>query len=700
MAAKKKKKQSFAIKDLITRYDVWAAIILFLLMIPAERQEWFSTLENQTLSVRHILRNGYAPAETTAFAKDKIAIVNLDEPFFKEYGSFPLRRADVGKMAEKLATMGAKVVMIDMLMDFPSSYGEDPIMAESLKQAENTILVSMLKVRGGKIEGISQPAPTLLAATATAYSNHTEMGNMLNRLRLYPEAAKNLNEWPCSVLAAAWLLGTQPKFNDAGQLVVGDKVIQLDQFGDFRIDYSPLGAGMRFLTQDPFVGIPAMDLYELDMEEEDDVEDMARLVKDKIVFIGDTSEVSHDIFNTLVGEVYGVEVMAYEVSTILKGAPLKSASAEAEAAMILIFMVFLIGFHFISDPKLRFPALTLLFFGYFAFCSFAYVNLNLVFSMSYLLIAAVMGTVFINIHLFIQERKQKSFITGAFGQYLSPAVIEALVEDPSRLSLGGERRVMTAYFSDVQGFSTISESLTPEELVHLLNYYLTDMCELISKHDGTVDKFEGDAIIAFWGAPLEQPDHATRACHAAIDMQERLIAMREQLKAEGRPLLHVRQGINTGPMVVGNMGSQNRMDYTMMGDSVNLAARLEGANKFYKNFTMISHFTYEEAKDNIDVRELDVITVVGKDLPITVYDLLARKNQTPGQKADLVEAYLKALQVYKDRRFKDAAEMFKKALEIDPKDGPSITYFERCKHLILNPPAEDWNGVWKLTEKG
>lgn len=695
----KKKNPSFSIKDLLMRYDLFIALAIFLAMIPAERFEWFSTLENQTLSIRHILRNANGDEAQRTFDKEKISIVYLDEAFFKEYGSFPLRRTDVGIIAENLAFLGAKVVVVDMLMDFPSSYDEDPIIAESLREAGNTILVSMLKIENGKITGINYPTETIHQATSTGYSNHLETGTMLNRLRLYPEAAAKYNEWPIAVLALANYWGVEPKF-DGNTLVLGQTRVPLDHWGDFPIDYSRLDGGIRFLSRDPFVGIPGMALLDFDREDPDLVEELKYVVQDRIVFLGDTSEVSHDIFDTLVGEVYGVEVMAQEVNTLLKGAPLRPASNATEMVVLLVMMVLLIAAHFISDPKFRFPLVILLIGGYIGFGVVTYTHMDLKFSMGYVLLAALLSTFVINVYLFIQERKERSFIQGAFGQYLSPAVIEALVEDPDKLSLGGERREMTAYFSDVAGFSTISESLTPEELVNLLNFYLTDMCDIISKYDGTVDKFEGDAIIAFWGAPLDQPDHASRSCFASIDMQKRLVEMREELKAEGRPLLNVRMGVNSGPMVVGNMGSKTRMDYTMMGDAVNLAARLEGANKFYKNYSMISEFTYKLAQDDIDVRELDRITVVGKDEPIVVYDLLERKNQTKGKKLEVVEAYMKALKYYRHMRFKEAAVLFKRVLEIDPNDGPSLVYFERCKQLVKEPPPKDWDGIWRLTEKG
>jgi adenylate cyclase len=259
---------------------------------------------------------------------------------------------------------------------------------------------------------------------------------------------------------------------------------------------------------------------------------------------------------------------------------------------------------------------------------------------------------------------------------------------------------MTPFFSDIQGFSTISEGLTPEELVQLLNEYLTAMCDIISSHQGTIDKFEGDAIIAFWGAPLELPNHATVACYATLEMQQRSVELRKMLLEQNRPLLYTRMGLNSGPVVVGNMGSAERMDYTMMGDVVNLAARLEGANKFYKTYSMISGSTYELTKDDVDSRQLDIIRVVGKKEPVPVHELLARKNETSSEMSGVVEQYMKGLKLYRDRNFADAVKEFEKVLIIDPEDGPSLTYVKRCGVFIETPPEKDWDGVFTFTEKG
>lgn len=686
-------------KKLIKRYDIIFTVLLFFLIIPAERFEWFSTFENQTLSLRHLIRVSYGDVERTRFLQEKISIVDLNESFFEEYNGYPLKRKDIATIVKNIGILGAKVIVVDILMDFPSSYGEDPATAEIFKEYPNTIVVSRLTFQKKQLKGISYPVEPIKSQVKTGYSNHSYSGTMVNRLRVFPEAVDKFNEWPISVKAAAMYLGVNPKLEN-GYLKLGDFHTKLDQFNDFRVDFPLLKVGVPFLSKDPFVGIPAMDILDLDIEDPDEIAEMTELLEGKIVFLGDTSIVSHDIFDTITGEVYGVEIMADEVSTLLKSGPLKSASLFTEVMLALIFLVALIYIHFISDPRVRFLGTIGLFIIYISFCTILYVSFGLAFSMSYTLTAGALGYILINVYLFIQERKQKSYIKNAFGQYLSPAVIDIIVEDPSKLSLGGERRDMTAFFSDIQGFSTISESLTPDELVKLLNEYLTDMCDIISSYNGTVDKFEGDAIIAFWGAPLTQPEHAKLCCHATIDMQKRMVEMREQLLKEGRPKLLVRMGVNSGPMVVGNMGSQSRMDYTMMGDAVNLAARLEGANKFYKNFSMISEFTYEKASDHIDVRELDTIRVVGKNEPITVYDLLDKKNQVSGKLAELVERYNKGLELYKKRDYKSAILAFQQALKVNPLDGPSLTYLERCQEYLKTPPQEEWDGVYTLTGKG
>lgn len=300
---------------------------------------------------------------------------------------------------------------------------------------------------------------------------------------------------------------------------------------------------------------------------------------------------------------------------------------------------------------------------------------------------------------FVSEESQKRFIKNAFAHYLSPKVIDNIIQDPNSFKLGGESRIITTFFSDVAKFSTISEKLTPTELVSLLNEYLSEMTDIILRYDGTVDKYEGDAIMAFWGAPQTLPDHAARACFAAIDMQKRLAEMRAAWRNQGKNELYVRIGLNSGEAVVGNMGSRTRMDYTVMGDSVNLASRLEGANKFYGTSTMISENVYREVKDLVVVRPLDRIRVVGKAEPITVYELICRKGEMTQEQSELLTIYLEGIEHFSNRDWNKARQSFKNALKIDPNDGPCLKFIERCTEYLKNPPSKNWDGVYSLKAK-
>ena len=688
---------------LIRRPDLWISLALFLLMIPAERLELFSSMENWLQGNRHIVRLNTLDADKTQFAYDDIIIVDTEEEFFDEYGSWPLKRSDIAKLTTLIKKLGAEVIALDMLMDFPNGYGEDPILAEALESAGNTIVVAQLEFDGdGNFQGVNHPTETLKVATESGYTNHTLIGNKMSRVRFFPEEIEESNVWPFAIKTLAMYKGVEPKLED-GQLIIGDISVPLDHFNDLWVDLPALPPNAMFLAKDTPAGISAgeilFDLQDIpDDEWDEETEELQDLIAGKIVLVGDTSEVSHDIFTSPIGEVYGIEFLADTIYTLMNNAPIRPAGDFTE---ILVFAVLFIAFVLVTMiPKYENALFFLIIALYVAFGFYMYVYHGIAFSMSYSLIACFLTTGIINLYLFMMERKQKGFIKGAFSQYLSPTVIDQIVENPDMLQLGGEKREMTPFFSDIQGFSTISEGLTPEELVQLLNEYLTAMCDIVSSYHGTIDKFEGDAIIAFWGAPLELPDHATIACHAAIDMQKKNEEMRKTLREQNRPMLYTRIGMSSGSVVVGNMGSADRMDYTMMGDVVNLAARLEGVNKFYQTFTMISQSTYELAKDDIDTRQLDVIRVVGKKEPISVYEVLERKNQTSSEKSGVVEKYLKALKLYEERNFADASKEFEKVLAIDPDDGPSLTYVKRCGVFLETPPEKDWDGVYTFTEKG
>lgn len=297
--------------------------------------------------------------------------------------------------------------------------------------------------------------------------------------------------------------------------------------------------------------------------------------------------------------------------------------------------------------------------------------------------------------------KDKTFIKNAFGQYLSEDVIKDIIDDPSKLQLGGEEKEITAFFTDVKGFSTISEKLTPNELVTLLNEYLTAMSDIALSHKGTIDKYEGDAIIGFFGAPTPLPDHATKAVLSAIRMKEMEVQLNIGFKEKGMTPspVQTRIGINSGPCVVGNMGTPKKMDYTMMGSDVNIAARLEGVNKQYGTWILASERTMDKAEDIFLARRLDRVRVVGINNPIRLYNPIAVLNEATDEQKNLVETFENALNLFELREWKRAKADFKIVLTIDADDKPAVRYIQLCDKFIDKEPELNWDGVFNLTSK-
>jgi adenylate cyclase len=310
----------------------------------------------------------------------------------------------------------------------------------------------------------------------------------------------------------------------------------------------------------------------------------------------------------------------------------------------------------------------------------------------------VIGSFSLVVVYYRTEEKSRKWITSVFGKYVSPVVIDNLIKNPDLINLGGEKRNITIFFSDIRGFTSISERLEPEDLVHLLNEYLTEMTSIIIKNQGLVDKYMGDAIMAFWGAPLDQPDHARIACSSSLEMVEKLKDLQKKWKNEGIPLLNIGIGLNSGNAIVGNMGSSTRFDYTAMGDNVNLASRMEGLNKFYGTSIIITEKTYKIVKDVFEIRKLDAVRVKGKKKPILIYELISEKNKLDKKYIDFITLYEEGLELYFNKKWNVAIKSFKEALKLKD-DIASHEFIKRCQDFIKNPPTKDWDGVWELKTK-
>jgi adenylate cyclase len=347
-------------------------------------------------------------------------------------------------------------------------------------------------------------------------------------------------------------------------------------------------------------------------------------LKDKIVLIAAYSAtgISTDVHKSPYGATFGIELHANALNTILNQDFLFTLSVEKNLIIMLIISLFL-GFFLPRISILKsaivafFAALLFLVVSYLVFDFYNIVNAMLTPAVQIFMTFTFIGTARL-----LSEQKEKRYIRQTFSKFVSKSVVDDLLKHPEKLKLGGEKKIISVLFSDIRGFTSISEKLTPEALVEHLNEYLQQMTDLVFDTDGTLDKYVGDEIMAFWGAPVELENHALNACRCAIEQMETLAKLNEKWRREGKPELNIGIGINTGDAVVGNMGSSSRMDYTLMGDNVNLGARLEGTNKVYGTNIIISEYTYEHVRDNVIVRELDLIRVKGKERPVKIYELL------------------------------------------------------------------------------
>ena len=325
-------------------------------------------------------------------------------------------------------------------------------------------------------------------------------------------------------------------------------------------------------------------------------------------------------------------------------------------------------------------------------------------------IFGVLLTYFSNvIYRFIVEQNDKKFLKETFGTYISPEVLDKMYEEHQAPQLGGVQGYHTAFFSDIQNFSSFSEALEPERMVSLMNEYLTAMTEVILENKGTLDKYIGDAIVAFYGAPVFVDSQEKKACETALQMQEKLEVLRKKWQSEDNwpsivlSMQH-RIGLNSGEMVTGNMGSNIRMNYTMMGDTVNLAARLESSAKQYGIYNFVGHRIYEKAKEDYVFRFLDFTRVKGKNIPVKVYELVNRKNMIKKKTLDLINEFEIGMDLYFQQKWDKALEQFKKSEKMEDhfesrNTTPSAVFIKRCKLFKSNPPGEDWDGVWTMTSK-
>jgi adenylate cyclase len=429
------------------------------------------------------------------------------------------------------------------------------------------------------------------------------------------------------------------------------------------------------------------------------------IFRGKIVLIGATATGIGDIKSTpYSGTDYpGIEIHANVIDNLLHGNFLQRGAHQQllDVLLILLLGVPLGLFMALVPPRFMWFGLSLLaplvWVDYRAFLNGWWLN----FSIPAITITA--NVLLVSLYRALVEEKEKRRVRTAFGQYVSPEVIRRLLLNPQLVE--PRKTEISVMFSDIRGFTSISEQLDAQELAGFLNEYLSDMTGIVFKYSGTLDKYIGDAVMAFWGAPFEVEAHAVKACQSALAMMTRVHEMQKKWEAEGRPHLDIGIGINTGGASVGNMGSSLRYGYTALGDTVNLSSRLEGLNKDYGTHIIVNESTFSAAATaGFVFRELDLIRVKGKKLPVTIYELIGRAGETsdygpPAAAQSRLEDFRLARELYRQRQWEAAQKAFETILAKWDSDGPARTYWKRCQEYLFDEPPSGWDGVFTMTHK-
>ncbi|RMF60960.1 MAG: adenylate/guanylate cyclase domain-containing protein [Calditrichaeota bacterium] len=683
-------------------------IISFLLRytVPA-----FETLELKALDWRFDFR-GVEEVDDAP-----IVIVSIDDYSFEVLPErWPWPRSYYAHVIRNLNRAGARVIGMDLILDVPDRRGKksDALLAKTLRETGNVVLAGKLEIssRMRSYQFLVEPIPELKEAADNRVGLVSIEVDPDGIYRRYPVVQPHQDSLLPSI-AVELLRKYQNLPRDEllkyeeNHIRFGEWKIPLYQKSTMLIDFAGPRGTFPMYSFASIIDDENFDLGEDDLNYFTEHLLPEEVFKDKIVLIGSTVAELHDNFptpfleyNGTTQEMPGVEIHANALRTILNGLFFKTPSLWWTILMVivLIFLLQWVSFRSSTTFAIIFTVALILVYNITQFVLFS--KFRMVMDVVFPTLGIFFSFVANTLYQYVLIQKEKKKILGAFQQYVPEKVINELLAHPEKLTLGGEERVLTVLFSDVANFTTISESLSPRDLVMLINDYLSEMTNIILKHNGIIDKYEGDAIMAEFGAPVYFENHAQMACLAALEMQKRLKELSRRWRREGKPVLTCRVGINTGNMIVGNMGSHKVFDYTVLGDEVNLASRLEGANKAYGTRIMISEATYNIIKDDFITRPLDMIRVKGKHKPVQVYELIAKKGDEVREDfLNILPIFTTGIQYYQTRNWEKAGECFRYCLKLRPEDGPSKLYLKRVLHFSKNPPPENWDGVYEFQSK-
>jgi adenylate cyclase len=579
----------------------------------------FDFLENRSIDWRFLMRGEIE-------ADPRIVIISIDEASFSALNQkWPWPRTYFAQLIDRLRREGAKTIGIDIIMSEP--YPGDEALVRSAKPFGHIVFPSKfeetttrMRWKGKEVElkeeVLKGPIGAISDSADVGYLNLPHDGDGFVRrftpVRLYQDEVYGSFALKIVARFLEIPLGDL-KYLPFNQLRIGDRSIPLNHYDSAYINFAgPAGKFERVSFSQVIEGLYAPGSF-----------------KDKIVLVGSTFLDSKDFFPTPFVEtrkggkypLFGVEIQANIINTILQGRFIKPLSPLSHRLIIFLGGILLTLLSLKLSPLKGAFSVSLIIIAYTIASIWLFARDILMPTTAPVLTFAGVFLSQVVVRYFTEEREKRQ-IRGMFQKYVSPDIVDQLIEDPAKLRLGGEKRELSVLFSDIRGFTSISERLAPEEILSLLNHYLSAMTAVVLRNGGMLDKYVGDAIMAVFGAPLELENHALLACKTALEMMEELRSLQQGWENESKPILDIGIGINTGEMVMGNVGSPKRMDYTVIGDNVNLASRLEGVNKELGTHIIISGSTYERVKRDVTVRGLGEIKVKGKETQVPIYELL------------------------------------------------------------------------------
>jgi adenylate cyclase len=635
---------------------------------PAQRLDW--TLYDEFMRI----------ATREAPPAPGIVVVAIDEPSFTAIDvQWPWPRRVHGTLIDQLRRGGARVIVVDLLFDTPAPDPEDDrLLAAAIREAGNVVLASDLAEvtdRAYSVVQWSDPTPDLASAASA-----------LGVVRIPYD--------PDGVLRrSAAIVAGRPSLSAAA---AGPAFWRRDASGDARLIRfnGPSRRGVRTVSY--YQALDAEHLLPHD------------LFRGAVVIVGRSlaappvdQEVSDHFVTPVALRMAGAEVHANALDTLIR-----TGSIHEPFAARWRWMLLCIGFS--AAGALVFHRV-----GPVAGAAIAAVSMGSLAVVGYLLLAGgntrlpIVGPAIALASVygigasyrFALGNRERRMIKRAFEHYVAPAIVAQMIADPSKLRLGGEEYEITTVFTDLEGFTTLSERLTPAALQRHLSGFFKAMMDVLLAEGATLDKFIGDAIMVYFGCPIPNSAHARQACRAALRMQARMRELNTQWAAEGLPALRMRVGINTGIAVAGNMGTDTIFNFTVLGDCVNLASRLEGVNKEYGTLVLAGEETWARVAPHFEGREIDFIRVKGKERPVSIYELAAVSGELPPHIREVFDRFTAGLQCYRAQQWLDAKAWFDSALSLEPADGPSATFARRAAEYARHPPAAGWDGVHVMHAK-